>query len=88
MNKARRSYYSQFIEKENSSNQSKLFRESKCLLNIQADKILPPHTDAVKLANDDFVRKVTAVRFKLAASIQAPSSAVQKSDSITTKPYP
>ena len=50
MNNARKTY-SQFIE-ENSSNQSKLFRESNRLLNIQADRILPPHADAVKLDND------------------------------------
>ena len=31
---------------ENSSNQSELFWESNNLLNIQADKTLPPHTDA------------------------------------------
>ena len=83
MNNARRTYYSQFIE-ENSSNQSKLFRESKRLLNIQADKTLPPHTDTVKLANDIgdyFVRKITAIRSKLMASTQAPPSAVQESDS-------
>ena len=42
---ARRSYYSQFME-ENSSNQSQLFWASNNLLNIQADKTLPPHTDA------------------------------------------
>ena len=85
MNNARRTYYSQFIE-ENSSNQSKLFRESKRLLNILADKTLPPHTDAVKLANDMgdyFVRKITAIRSKLMASTQAPPSAVQESDSTT-----
>ena len=56
-------------------------------MNIQADETLPPHTDAVELANDMggyFVRKVTAARSKLEASIQAPPSAVQKSDSTTT----
>ena len=52
MNNARRTYYSQVIT-ENSSNQSKLFRERKRRrLNIQADKAPPPHTDAVKLANE------------------------------------
>ena len=77
MNSARRTYYSQFIE--NSSNQSKLFRESKCLLNIQADKALPPHTNAVKLTNDMgnyFVHRITSIRSKLAASTQSPPSAV------------
>ncbi|KAK2550172.1 hypothetical protein P5673_029207 [Acropora cervicornis] len=82
---ARRSYYSQFME-ENSSNQSELFREGKNLLNIQADKTLPPHTDAVKLAKDMgdcFVRKITAIMSKLPASTQALPSADQKSDSAT-----
>ena len=72
--------------KKNSSNQSKLFRESKRLLNIQADKTLLPHMDAVKLANDMgdyFVHKITAIRSKLAASTQAPPSTVQESDSTT-----
>ena len=86
MNNARRTYYSQFIE-ENSSNQSKLFRESKRLLNMQADKTIPPHTNAVTLANDIgdyFVYKITAIRSKLAGSIQSPPSAAQESDYTTT----
>ena len=72
---------SQFIE-ENSSNQSKLFRESKRLFNIQADKTLPPHTNAVKLANDMgdyFFHKITAIRSKLAASTKSLPSAAQES---------
>ena len=43
---------------------SKLFRQSKRLLNIQADKTLPPHMNAVKLANDMgdyFVHKITVI---------------------------
>ena len=86
MNNARRTYYSQFIE-ENNPNQSKLFRESKLLLNIQADKTLPPHTNAVKLANDMgeyFVHKIAALRSKLAGSTQSPLSAAQESDYTTT----
>jgi len=86
MNNRRRKYYSQFIE-ENSSNQSKLFRESKRLLNIQADKTLPSHTNAVKLADDMgdyFVHKITAIRAKLAASTQFLPSAAQGSDYPTT----
>ena len=86
MNNARRTYCSQFIE-ENSSNQSKLFRESKRLLNMQADKTLPPHTNAVKLADDMgdyFVHKITAIRTKLAASTQFLPSAAQGSDYTTT----
>ena len=82
---ARRSYYSQFME-ENSSKQSELFRESNNLLNIHADKTLPPHKNAVKLAKDVgdyFVREITAIISKLATSPQALPSADQKSDSTT-----
>ena len=39
MNEARCTYYKEFID-ENSSDQSKLFRASKSLLNLQADKSL------------------------------------------------
>ena len=54
MNKARRAYYSQFIAiEDNSSDQSRLFRASKSLLNLQTNKMLPPHTDALKqMANN------------------------------------
>ena len=86
MNNVRRTYFSQFIE-ENSSNQSKLFRESKRLLNIQADKTLPPHTNSVKLANDMgdyFVRKILSIRSKLAASTPSLSSAAHGNDYTTT----
>lgn len=86
MNNARRTYYSQLIE-ENGSNQSKLFRESKRLLNIQADETLLPHTNAVKLTNgmgEYFVHKITAKRSKLAAITQSPPSGVREFDSATT----
>ena len=55
-------------------------------MNIQADKTLLPHTDAVKLAKDvgDFsVRKITAIISKLVTSTQALPSADEKSDSTT-----
>ena len=71
---------------ENSSHQPELLWESNNPFNIQADKTLPPHTDAVKLAKDvgdNFVLKITAIIFKLAASTQALPSADQKSDSTT-----
>ena len=51
MNEARCTYYKEFID-ENSSDQSKLFQASKSLLNLQADKSLPPHTDVSVLANE------------------------------------
>ena len=69
---------------ENSSNESELFLKSNNLLNIQADKSLPPHTDAVKLAKDVrdfFVLKITAIISKLDTSTQTLPSADEKSDS-------
>ena len=86
MNKARRAYYSQFID-DNSSDQSKLFRASKSLLNLQADKSLPPYTDALKLANDMgefFVHKITAIRSKMTANARSPSRDLQVTESTTT----
>ena len=68
MNEARCACYKEFID-ENSSDQSKLFRASKSLLNLQADKSLPPHTDASVLANEMgeyFIHKIVAIRSKLA----------------------
>ena len=64
--------------KENQFKKSTLFREGKRPLNIQADKSLSPHRNAVKLASDMgdyFVYKITAIRSKLAASTQCPSGA-------------
>ena len=49
MNEARCTYYKEFID-ASSSDQSKLFRASKSLLNL--DKSLPPYTDASVLANE------------------------------------
>ena len=61
--------------------------EQTCLTK-QANKTLPPHTNAVKIANDMgdyFVQKITAIRSKMAASTQSPPpSAAQESDYITT----
>ena len=60
--------------------------EQTCLAK-QANKTLPPHTNAVKIANDMgdyFVQKITAIRSKVAASTQSPPSAAQESDYITT----
>ena len=61
-------YYRQFIDK-NSSDQSKLFRASKSLSNLLANKSLPPHTNASVLANEMgeyFIHKIVAIRSKLA----------------------
>ena len=70
LDEARRTYYTQFID-DNSSDQSKLFRASKSLLNLQADRALPPHNDALSLANEMgefFIRKITAIRSQLGAN--------------------
>ena len=75
MNEARCTYYKEFID-ENSSDQSKLFRASKSLLNLQADKSLPPHTDASVLANEMgeyFIHKIVAIRSKLAGDMVSPA---------------
>ncbi|XP_068690100.1 uncharacterized protein [Montipora foliosa] len=68
MNEAKCTHYRQFTD-ENSSDQSKLFRASKSLLNLQEDKSLPPNTNASVLANEMgeyFIHKVVAIRSKLA----------------------
>ena len=68
MNEAKCTHYRPFIDK-NSSDQSKLFRASKSLLNLQEGKSLPPHTNAPVLANEMgeyFIHKVVAIRSKLA----------------------
>ncbi|PFX25634.1 RNA-directed DNA polymerase from mobile element jockey [Stylophora pistillata] len=79
MNEARSTYYKEFIDK-NSSDQSKLFWASKSLLNLQADKSLPPHTDASVLANEIgeyFIHKIVAIRSKLAGETVSPRVTVQ-----------
>ena len=43
MNESRRAYYKQYID-ENSSDQGRLFRASKRLLNFHVDRALPPHS--------------------------------------------
>ena len=69
MNESRWAYYKQYID-ENSSDQGRLFRASKRLLNLHEDRALPPHTDARMLANEMgeyFVHKITAIRSELDA---------------------
>ena len=75
MNEARCTYYKEFID-ASSSDQSKLFRASKSLLNLQADKSLPPHTDASVLANEMgeyFIHKIVAIRSQLAGDTVSPA---------------
>ena len=69
MNESRRAYYKQYID-ENSSDQGRLFRASKRLMNFHVDRALPPHSDARMLANEMgeyFVHKITAIRSALDA---------------------
>ena len=76
MNESRRAYYKQYID-ENSSDQGRLFRASKRLLNFHVDRALPPHTDARMLENDMgeyFVHKIAAIRSELNADASAATS--------------
>jgi len=50
-NKARSDYYTNFTT-ENSTDQRKLFRASKSLLNLSKGSGLPPSTNDYQLAND------------------------------------
>lgn len=76
MNDSRLAYYKKYID-NNSPDQGRLFRVSKPLLNLQADKALPPHTDARVLANElgqYFVHKITAIRAELDADDRTATS--------------
>ena len=76
MNESRRAYYKQYID-ENSSDQGRLFRASKRLLNFHVDRALPPHSDARMLANEMgeyFVHKITAIRSALDADASGATS--------------
>ena len=67
MSKARKEFYTDFIN-ENSGNQKKLFRASKCLFNRAVDDGLPPNLDCGLFANDlgrYFVQKITTIRSRL-----------------------
>ena len=75
MNETRCTYYKEFID-ENGSDHAKLFRASKSLLNLQADKSLPPHTVASVLANEMgefFIHKIVPVRSKPAGDTVSPA---------------
>ena len=63
LNKARREFYSSLIE-ENSSDQRRLFRASKRLLNVSRDDGLPPNLHAPTFVNDlgqYFVTKIETI---------------------------
>ena len=64
--KARFEFYHNLIQ-ENSSDQGKLFRISKQLLNQNSDVPLPPHSSKAMLANEmanSFVEKISDIRSK------------------------
>lgn len=67
MKESRSEYYSTFIH-DNSSDERKLFKASKYLLNLKDDIQFPPHSDAFELANDFgnfFRQKIVDIRSKL-----------------------
>ena len=67
LNKARCSFYKDFIE-SNSSDQRKLFKASKKLLGHSVDVLYPPFKDKLSLANDMgscFVKKISNIHAKL-----------------------
>jgi len=68
MNKARREFYTDLVKKDNSSDQKKLFRVTKTLLNMRSETELPIHNDKKSLANDMgayFVKKISDIRTEL-----------------------
>ena len=67
MNKARREFYTNFIE-ENSGDQKKLFAASNRLLDRGSADCLPPTIDRAQFAEDFgkfFVRKIVNIRSRL-----------------------
>ena len=67
LNKARREFYTDFIE-ENSLNHRRLFRASKRLLNVSRDDGLPPNLHAPTFVNhlgQYFVTKIETIQRKL-----------------------
>ena len=67
MNKARKEFYTNFIE-ENSNDQRKLFKASKSLLNCKPCNAIPPDIDEKQFAEDIgkfFVQKVLDTRNRL-----------------------
>ena len=75
MNKARREFYSNFID-ENSRDQKKLFRASHHLFNHTMDDGLPPNLDSRTFSNDSgkfFVQKIYTIRTQLDTNQQTDS---------------
>ena len=91
MNKARKEFYSYFID-ENSGDQKKLFRASQRLFNRTVDNGLPPNLDSRTFSNDlgkYFRDKIDTIRTQLDTDQQTDSyqvddtpSVVQQTDSL------
>ena len=91
MNKARREFYSNFID-DNSGYQKKLFHASHRLFNRTMDDVVPPNLDSRTFSNDlgkYFVQKIDTIRTQLDTDQQTDSypeddtpSAAQQTDSL------
>ena len=69
MNKARRDFYSEFMD-ENGADQRKLFSAANKLLGMKKDELFAEHLDKTVVANDIgryFVRKVESIRSEIEA---------------------
>ena len=86
MKKVRSEYYSTFIN-DSSSDQRKLFKASKCLLNLKDDIQFPPHSDAFELANDFgnfFRQRIVDIRSKLPDLNSPETSCVEQEACLTS----
>ena len=92
MNKARREFYSNFID-ENSGDQKKLFRASQRLFKRTMDDGLPPNLDSKTFSNDlgkFFVQKIDTIRTQLDTDQQTDSYPEDDTSSAdeTVPPFP
>ena len=92
MNKARREFYSNFID-ENSGDQKKLFRASQRLFKHTMDDGLPPNLDSKTFSNDlgkFFVQKIDTIRTQLDTDQQTDSYPEDDTSSAdeTVPPFP
>ena len=92
MNKARREFYSNFID-ENNSDQKNLFRASQHLFIRTMDGGLPPNLDGRTFSNDlgkFFVQKIDAIRMQLDTNLQTESFLDDNTSSAneTVPPFP
>lgn len=92
MNKARREFYSNFID-ENSGDQKKLSRASQRLFNRTMDDGLPPNLDSRTFSNElgkFFVQKIDTIRTQLDSKQQTDSYLEDDTSSAdeTVPPFP